>query len=186
MPHPIHLAPADPRAPTMSQGPIDRRTPTARRRATRPAKRTAAIGVLALLWAPLACSDGPTGPQLEGEVAAFVELLNDHRISVGCQPLAWNGQVAAVAEAHSQDMLDRDFFAHTNPDGVTASGRLQAAGISYQGMAENIAWGFPTGAAVLEGWLNSSGHRANIENCTLEQHGVGLVGTHWTHVFTRP
>ena len=131
------------------------------------------------------CGDDLTalGPESGGEVEAFVILLNEHRASVGCGPLTWNQGVAGVAEAHSQDMIDRDFFAHTNPDGDSPADRLHTAGLDYRRMAENIAWGYPTGAAVLEGWLGSSGHRANIENCQLEEHGVGLVGTHWTHLF---
>jgi uncharacterized protein YkwD len=120
---------------------------------------------------------------LEPEVQAFVDLMNIHRESVGCAPLVWNGGVAEVALAHSQDMRDRDFFAHTNPDGDSPADRLRNAGIDYRRMAENIAWGYPSGAAVLDGWLGSPGHRANIENCALTEHGVGLVGTHWTHLF---
>lgn len=186
MPTPLRFAPAHPPPRIPPQGPVGREA-----RLDTPGSRRSASRVLRLGWVALACTlsacdGGPTGPVLEGEVAAFVEGLNDYRTSVGCAPLEWNAQVAEVAEAHSQDMLDRSFFAHTNPDGVTASGRLQEAGISYRSMAENIAWGYPTGASVLEGWLGSSGHRANIENCALEQHGVGLVGTHWTHVFMTP
>lgn len=149
--------------------------------------KTPALSGLTLILPILmaGCGDGaaPLGPEPGGEVEAFVILLNEHRASVGCGPLAWNQGVAEVAETHSQDMLDRDFFAHTNPDGDTPADRLHAAGLDYRRMAENIAWGFPTGEAVLQGWLGSSGHRANIENCQLEEHGVGLVGTHWTHVF---
>ncbi len=122
-------------------------------------------------------------PELEAELQSFVEQLNDHRESVGCPRLVWNEEVAEVAGAHSLDMSDRDFFAHTNPDGVTPAQRLRNAGIDYRRMAENIAWGYPTGSAVLQGWLGSPGHRANIENCALLEHGVGLVGTHWTHKF---
>ena len=139
--------------------------------------------ILPLLLAGCGDDLSPFGPEPGGEVEAFVILLNEHRATVGCGPLTWNPAVANVAEAHSQDMLDRDFFAHTNPDGDTPAHRLQAAGLDYRRTAENIAWGYPTGAAVMEGWLGSPGHRANIENCQLDEHGVGLVGTHWTHVF---
>jgi uncharacterized protein YkwD len=116
----------------------------------------------------------------------FVSLLNAHRSSVGCEPLTWNPAVAAVAQAHSEDMVARSYFAHDNPDGESPFDRLQSAGVSYSSAAENIAYGYPGGASVLEGWLNSSGHRANIENCGLSEHGVGLEGTHWTHLFIRP
>jgi uncharacterized protein YkwD len=119
-------------------------------------------------------------------IVEFVELMNDHRESVGCPRLDWNGDVASVAQAHSEDMVERDFFAHTNPDGDSPFDRLQNAGIAYSTGAENIAWGYNTADAVLNGWLSSSGHKANIENCSLTEHGVGLEQAHWTHLFIRP
>ncbi len=146
-----------------------------------------ALTVLSFLVA--ACSDtgglGP-GPAVDVEVTRFVELMNDHRASVGCPELSWNGEVAAVAQVHSQDMVDRAFFSHTNPDGASPFDRLTAASISYSRAAENIARGHPTAEAVLNAWLGSAGHRANIENCQLSQHGVGLRDQRWTHVFITP
>ena len=124
----------------------------------------------------------PSDPQ----VATFVGLVNEHRVSIGLSPLAWDGRVAAVAQAHSQDMVDRSFFSHTNPDGLSPFDRLAAAGISYTWAGENIAYGYPTASSVLAAWLNSPGHRANIENPNFTHHGVGLVNTYWTHVFIQP
>jgi uncharacterized protein YkwD len=130
---------------------------------------------------PTASLPGPSDP----EVVSFVNQMNAHRVSLGLQPLLWHSGVAAVAQAHSQDMVDRGFFSHTNPDGELPWDRLDAAGISYTAAGENIAYGYSTGSAVLAAWLNSSGHRANIENATFTHHGVGKVGTYWTHVFIR-
>jgi len=145
--------------------------------------------VVAMVLASLvACSgDNGLGPDSDAdpELVLFVELMNDHRESVGCPRLAWNDEVAAVAEAHSVDMVERDFFAHTNPDGDSPFDRLRNAGIAYSSAAENIAWGYHTASAVLDGWLNSSGHKANIENCSLTEHGVGLYQSRWTHLFIR-
>ena len=125
---------------------------------------------------------GPTDP----EVISFVDGMNAHRASIGIAPLIWRSDVAAVATAHSQDMEDRDFFSHTNPDGEDPGERLTEAGIDRRAWGENIAWGYSTGASVLSAWLASSGHRANIENGYFTHHGVGKVGTIWTHVFIRP
>jgi uncharacterized protein YkwD len=141
------------------------------------------------LTSALACSgDGPTGPGADAdpEVARFVSLVNAHRTEVGCPALEWNGAVAAVAQAHSEDMAARGFFSHTNPDGKSPFDRLSDAGVAYSSAAENIAYGYPTAEAVLAGWLGSSGHRANIENCALTEHGVGLRDARWTHLFIRP
>ena len=162
-----------------------RQPPADRTRIPRPRLRDIAAILAAL--AATACGDavGPEAPA-DPEVVAFVEQVNDHRQSVGCPDLTWNPAVAAVAQAHSEDMVARDFFSHTNPDGASPFDRLTDAGIAYSGAAENIAYGYPTAEAVLAGWLGSAGHRANIENCSLTEHGVGLEGAHWTHVFIRP
>lgn len=153
-------------------------------------KSSRLLAILALLPIVAACDSAsdPLAPEAElpAEVQNFVSLMNAHRVGVGCDPLAWNVDVASVAQAHSEDMVARDFFSHDNPDGASPFDRLQAAGVAYSGAAENIAFGFPSGEAVLQAWIDSPGHRANIENCTLTEHGVGLDGTHWTHVFIRP
>jgi len=141
-----------------------------------------------LALAATGCGDDPLGLDAidDPDVQQFVTLMNEHRATLGCPALAWNGEVAAVAQAHSGDMVDRDFFAHTNPDGDSPFDRLHDAGVSYSGAAENIAYGYHSAEAVLAGWLGSPGHRANIENCSLTQHGVGLENSYWTHVFIRP
>jgi uncharacterized protein YkwD len=158
-------------------------------RGLRSTKTAVAVAVaMATVLALSACGDAPFGPlaELDPEVVAFADQMNAHRQTVGCAPLAWNDDVAAVALAHSQDMIDRGFFSHENPDGESPFDRLHAAGIHYSRAAENIAYGYPTATSVLDAWLNSPGHRSNIENCALTQHGVGRVGTHWTHMFVTP
>lgn len=146
--------------------------------------------ILGLCLLVAACDAGdPVAPELQSlpaEVSDFVAGMNAHRAAVGCPELSWNEEVAGVALAHSRDMVERDYFAHTSPDGDSPFDRLTAAGVAYSSAAENIAYGFPTGSAVLAAWLDSPGHRANIENCTLSEHGVGLEGSHWTHLFIRP
>jgi uncharacterized protein YkwD len=83
-------------------------------------------------------------------------------------------------------MRDRDFFDHTNPDGLDPFERAQKAGVS-NARAENIAWGQSSPAAVMDAWMNSSGHRANILDCDLRTLGVGVVtgsgGPWWTQLF---
>ena len=128
-------------------------------------------------------ADDPFGPEIPADVEEFVSLMNAHRASVGCDPLTWSVDVAEVAQAHSDDMVERDFFAHENPDGASPFDRLSAAGVTYSRAAENIAWGYTSAQAVLDGWIGSDGHRRNLENCALTDHGVGLTDWHWTHVF---
>jgi uncharacterized protein YkwD len=148
-------------------------------------RRVWAMGVL--IGGAVACGDGgPAGPEISADVEEFVSLVNSYRVTVGCAPLEWDRRVADVAEGHSKDMVARDFFSHTNPDGDSPWDRLSAAGISFKLAAENIAWGYTSAEAVLNGWLGSPGHRANIENCALTHHGVGLADWHWTHLFVTP
>lgn len=140
--------------------------------------------VAVIAFALVGCGDSLTGPDLsDPRVADFVELMNEHRLDIGCPALEWHQPTAEVAQAHSVDMIARDFFAHSNPDGHSPFDRLTSAGIDYGMAAENIAYGYPDAASVLQAWLDSPGHRGNIENCALRQHGVGLVDTHWTHLF---
>lgn len=162
-------------------------------------KRAILACTLAIAFAVLGCRDkqAPTAPApgqnpppvpspVDPEVATFVALVNEHRVSIGLAPLAWDARVAEVAQAHSQDMVDRRFFSHTNPDGESPFNRLAEARITYTWAGENIAYGYPTASSVLAAWLNSPGHRANIENPNYSHHGVGLVNTYWTHVLIRP
>jgi len=134
-----------------------------------------------------ACGPDPAvAPDATSDIALFVALMNQHRVDVGCPELTWNADVAAVAQAHSEDMVARSFFAHTNPDGDSPFDRLANAGIDFSAAAENIAYGYPTPQAVLDAWLASDGHRANIENCALTEHGVGPQDAYWTPLFIRP
>jgi uncharacterized protein YkwD len=146
------------------------------------------LRVFLLALAVGACdSSDPVSPgPIDTEVERFQVLVNEHRASVGCPTLAWNTAVAGVAQAHSEDMVARAYFSHTNPDGESPFDRLASAGIDFSSAAENIAYGYPSADAVLSGWLGSPGHRANIENCALTEHGIGLEATYWTHVFIRP
>lgn len=126
----------------------------------------------------------PSGSPEEAEL----NETNQARADNGRPAFIWSTALAAVAEAHSQDMCDRGFFSHTNPDGVAPAQRVTAAGISWRAVAENIAQGYPTASAVHIGWMNSPGHRANILNGALGKIGIGYVacgGMHyWTQAFT--
>ncbi len=146
------------------------------------------FAAIAAAWVLAACqyitAPGNSAPADQPEeLRSFVELVNRHRVSVGCGALVWDGGVAQVAQAHSDDMARNNYFAHTNQQGLSPFDRLRAGGVTYRSAAENIAYGQSTGQQVLQSWLNSPGHRTNIENCNYTKHGVGLVQTRWTHVF---
>ncbi|MEM6501059.1 MAG: CAP domain-containing protein [Cyanobacteria bacterium P01_C01_bin.89] len=120
-----------------------------------------------------------------------VTLVNEARARSGLAPLVYDPLLGGLAESHSEDMLQRDFFSHTSPDGVSFSDRVQQAAIPGPA-AENIGVGYATPQAAVTGWLNSSGHRANILNPSFTKIGVGHVfsandpGTErWNHYWTQ-
>ena len=68
-------------------------------------------------------------------------MVNAKRLSVGCPKLKWDDRIAAVAQRHSQDMVTRNFFDHTNPDGEDPFERLKESNLPFSAAAENIALG---------------------------------------------
>jgi uncharacterized protein YkwD len=118
--------------------------------------------------------------------AEVVKLVNAERSKVGCSPVTSNGTLRKLAEAFSADMAARNFFDHTDPDGKDPWQRAALLGITGLG-GENIARGQATAQDVMDAWMNSPGHRANILNCDFTTLGVGVHfgsgGPWWTQDF---
>jgi uncharacterized protein YkwD len=118
--------------------------------------------------------------------AAILSLVNAQRATAGCHPLTASSSLDSLAQAFSEDMAARGFFDHTDPDGKTPWDRAKARGITNLG-GENIARGQATAQAVMDAWMNSAGHRANILNCDYTTLGVGIHygtgGPWWTQDF---
>jgi len=118
-------------------------------------------------------------------------LVNQERANAGLPPLAINPELTRAARNHSQDMIDRNFFSHTNPDGNGPAQRAAAEGYPSSYVGENIAAGYWTPQAVMDAWMNSPGHRANILNANYTEIGIGWkqggsYGVYWTQVFGKP
>jgi uncharacterized protein YkwD len=112
-----------------------------------------------------------------------IELTNRHRQDNGCPPLTPNDKLHASALGHSVDMATRNYFSHTSLDGSSMRDRIERQGYAWRMLAENIAAGYRTPESVVEGWMNSPGHRANILNCGLTEIGVGHHQRYWTQNF---
>ncbi|CAM4079147.1 CAP domain-containing protein [Kibdelosporangium persicum] len=120
-----------------------------------------------------------------------VRLTNAERQKAGCPPLTAVAQLNVAAQRHSEDMAAKNFMGHTGSDGSTMVTRVERAGYTgWRSLAENVAAGYQTAQAVVAGWMNSSGHRANILNCGLRDIGVGhatnpnsTYGVYWTQNF---
>jgi uncharacterized protein YkwD len=131
--------------------------------------------------APPPVTTAPADTSAQGQV---VSLVNAARQDAGCDPLTTETGLTTAAQRHASDMASRDYFEHTTPEGVTFDQRIRNAGYSRPG-AENIAKGARTADSVMELWMNSPGHRANILNCDLNTIGVGLDrdGFYWVQDF---
>ena len=117
-------------------------------------------------------------------------LTNRERAKNGLNPLQWDSSLAALAKTHCEDMINRKFFDHNNPDGETPFDRMKKAGISYRFAGENIAAGQYSPEAVVESWMSSAGHRENILNSNFTYLGVSVVkggeyGIYWAQEFAR-
>ena len=120
--------------------------------------------------------------QYEQEV---IRLVNEIRVQNGLSALTYNWELSRVARYKSQDMVDNRYFSHTSPTYGTPFQMIRSFGLSYRSAGENIAYGPRTPQAVVNAWMNSSGHRANILSSSYTQIGVGYVanGHYWTQMF---
>ena len=121
--------------------------------------------------------------------AQVIALVNDERSRAGVGPLTANSLLTAAASAHAEDMANNGFFSHTGSDGSSSADRATRAGYNWSTVGENIASGATTAAQVMEMWMNSSGHRANILNANFTEIGVAVDsrgGLLWVQVFGRP
>ena len=112
-------------------------------------------------------------------------LVNEQRAANGLAPLALSEELSNAARAKSQDMHDNNYFSHTSPTYGSPFDMLKSFGISYRAAGENIAMGYSSPEAVVNAWMNSAGHRANILSSSYTQIGVGYVadGNYWTQEF---
>ena len=120
-----------------------------------------------------------------------IELVNSERANAGLNALSENNELNNVATLKSEDMVKLNYFSHTSPTYGSPFEMLTQFNIKYTAAGENIAYGQPTPEEVMNGWMNSPGHRANILNTNFTQIGVGIAqkanGQYvWTQEFTRP
>ena len=116
-----------------------------------------------------------------------IRLVNEIRSKNGLKALEADWELSRVARIKSQDMKDNNYFSHTSPVYGSPFNMIKNFGISYKSAAENIAKGQSTPQAVVNAWMNSQGHRANILNSSYTKIGVGYVqnGNYWTQMFIR-
>lgn len=138
--------------------------------------------------------NNPSGNPVATNVnqATLLQLVNNVR-QAGCTcgstvmppvgVVTWNDQLAAAALAHSTDMNSNNYFSHTGLNGSTAGDRISAAGYIWRTYGENIAKGYSTEQAVMDGWIISEGHCKNIMSPQFKEMGVARVSTYWSQEF---
>jgi uncharacterized protein YkwD len=160
---------------------------------TAPKRRAASPTTPSATKAPRTAPPAPTSrpapaAQADTSVAGQVlTLVNAERARAGCKPVALDDRLTRAAAGHSKDMATDNFFSHDSRDGRDFSDRIKATGYPAP-RSENIAAGQPTPSAVMDAWMDSAGHKANILDCTATQMGVasatgGDFGIYWTQDF---
>jgi hypothetical protein len=114
------------------------------------------------------------------EEVQVINLVNQERAERGIAPVWQNTPLSAAADRHSTDMDTNDFFSHTGSDGSTFVTRDQQAGYTGSPVGECIGWGYPTAEAMVDGWMNSSGHYAILMSTSADRIGISHVETYWT------
>lgn len=119
---------------------------------------------------------------------AVIQLVNQERTKDGLPPLTANWELSRVARYKSMDMRDNHYFSHTSPLYGTPFTMIKNFGISFSAAGENIAAGQATPQSVVQAWMNSPGHRANILSKTYTQIGVGYAQggsyqCYWSQMF---
>lgn len=128
-------------------------------------------------------------PVLDSTVSAYeqkvIDLVNEIRVQNGLKKFTANWELSRVARYKSQDMKDKKYFSHTSPTYGSPFNMIKNFGIPFKTAGENIAYGYSTPQAVVNGWMSSEGHRKNILNPNFTQIGVGYVasGHYWTQMF---
>src|SRR6266576_2372893 len=162
---------------------------------------TAAAGVLLVAGcaipmagaAPSTTSSSPAPSSYSATESRIFDLINRQRQRQGLKPLVFNPQLDRMAKIQAENMARFQKMAHTVPDASlpTLKDRARYVGYGYSRLAENVALGYPNAETVVDGWMNSSGHRRNILDGAVVETGIGIArsaagGIYYCQVFGRP
>jgi len=130
----------------------------------------------------------PANPQPSADSSQFaqqvLDLVNQERQKAGLSPLSMHSGLNKVAMAKAQDMYNNNYFDHQSPTYGSPFDMMKSFGITYSTAGENIAKGQTSPAEVMNQWMNSPGHRANILNSSYTQIGIAYYNSEWVQEFT--
>ena len=116
-------------------------------------------------------------------IIKVIELTNAERAKYKLLPLKLSDALCKSAQEHADDMYINNYFSHVSQDGRTMSDRIAKYCLSYNYKGENIAMGYSSPETVVEGWMNSDGHKANILNTNYTEIGIGYNNGYWVQNF---
>lgn len=135
-------------------------------------------------------NSGGQSSEPASEAAEILRLVNRQRANSGLAALTLSDKLCELATLKAQDMVANNYFDHNSPTYGTPFEMMKRFGVSYSSAGENIAAGQRTPEEVMNAWMNSSGHRANILNASYTELGVGIAvgskGIYWVQLFRKP
>lgn len=136
-------------------------------------------------------SPAPAPPPAAVSVEGCMAQVNNERSARGIAPVGYDARLATAAQKHSAYQASINTMTHAGPGNNTGGQRITAEGFAWRTWGENVAYGYKDCAAVMKGWMNSSGHRKNILNSAFTRIGVGVAraanGTlYWTMDLATP
>jgi uncharacterized protein YkwD len=155
---------------------------------------TAVVGLIGVGALGKSCAQSTPKPAVRTQLpmpAAVVGLVNAQRAAAGVAPVAENGLLAASAAGQSTDQAAHELMTHVGSNGSDPGARLSWVGYQWSAYGENVAAGQTTAKQVMDAWMNSSDHRANILNPTFTNIGIAAVAgangvTYWTMDLAAP
>ncbi len=128
----------------------------------------------------------PVPKDVNFSVSQIIALINNERARNGLQPVIENGLLNQAAYLKTKDMSDNNYFAHTAPDGTADVYFVEKVGYKYQSIGFNIAKGdFGNSAGLVQAWMDSTGHRANILANYGQQIGIGIYGKYYVMMIAK-
>jgi uncharacterized protein YkwD len=117
---------------------------------------------------------------------AVVAQMNEQRAAAGLRPLRINSRLSLAAGDRMEDMFNKRYFNHVAPDGLQPWAWVQKRGYIYRGIGENLAVGYPSASRVVDGWMHSPGHRANVLGSRFDEVGVAIADGSPTRGYSGP
>jgi uncharacterized protein YkwD len=118
---------------------------------------------------PIPRAESPAGQQ------AILQAMNRQRAAFGLAPLRSDERLARAAGDRISDMFHKSYFDHVSPDGILPFSWIRQRGYGFATAGENLAAGYPSAEAVVNGWMNSPGHRANILSREFADVGIAVA-----------